>query len=241
MSTKLTLAFSPFSSMIRHKFDSLRRRPRSSDEQLDIKSRRPRSPEDDCFVEANECSRSDSDFINDKKLHSCSSMENCTRLREHIPLSRAHSAFARTHSPLSREHSAQSCEHSQLSREHSAQSCEHSQLSREHSAFSPEHSPLLRENSLSREHSDSDDSTTHHDSCEGDVINNNNCKDKVKLRSQEGYNDGENERPRKKLNKRNSFTNAMRYIFISKTRYGNFTRSVFLSFSSSMSWHSNSE
>ena len=214
--------------MIRHKFVSLRRRPRSSDEHLDknlslerlndcrtalFKYRRATSPVDDCFVEVNECAKSDSDFIEEKKPkghHSCSSMESCTGSREHIPLSRAHSAFARTHSPLSREHSTLSQEHSPLSRKHSTLSQQHSPLSREPSSLSRE-----------QDHSDSDDSTTHH---EGDVVNNNNifeCKVKSR-RSQERRSCKEdvNDRQltRKKLSKRNSFTNAVRYFFISKAR-----------------------
>ena len=212
--------------MLRHKFGSLRRRPRSSDENLDnnpslerlndcrmasFKYRRPTFPGDDSFNEINECSKSDSDFVEGKKpegLNSSSSMESCTGSREHLPLRRVHSSLSREHSPLSREHSP---------------------LSREPSILSREHSPLSREPSLlSREqdHSDSDDSTTHHDSrptskLEGDVIDNNNDDDKrtISQQTRSCKDDATDAQlTRKKLGKRNSFTNAMKYFFLSKTR-----------------------
>ena len=159
--------------MIRHKFGSLRRRPRSSDENLDknlslerldecrstlSEYRRPVSPEDDCFNEMNECSKSYSDLIEEKSsegLNSASSTESCIESREHLT--------------------------------------------------------MLREKC----HSDSDDSTSHADSrptsrLEGDVMNNNNHN--------ESLHEINGDLTKGKLRKRNSFTNAVRYFFVSKTR-----------------------
>ncbi|XP_028395900.1 rhoGEF domain-containing protein gxcJ-like isoform X2 [Dendronephthya gigantea] len=160
-------------SMIRHKFGSLRRRPRSSDENLDknlslerlhecrstlSKYRRPTSPGDDSFNELNECSKSDSDLIEEKNsegLNSTSSTESCNESREHLT--------------------------------------------------------MLREKC----HSDSDDSTSHPDSpltsrLEGDVMSNNN--------HDESLHETDGELTKRKLRKRNSFTNAVRFFFVSKTR-----------------------
>ena len=191
--------------MIRNKFGSLRRRPRSSDENLDRNLsldrlndcrmgsfRRPTSPEVGCFDEMNECSKSDSDFVEEQKpegLNSASSMESCTESREHIPLSRRHSSLTRKLSPLVREHS-----------------------------------PLSRVRSLvlrGQDHSDSDDSTTNNDSrLEGDVIDNNNHDDKRTLRQHRRSDDATEVQmlTRKKLGKRNSFTNAVKHFFVSKSR-----------------------
>ena len=202
--------------MIRSKF-TLRRRPRSSDENFDknlslerlsdshtrsFKYLRPASPEENSFNELNECSRSDSDFVKEKKTdgrNSCSSIESCTGSREHIPLSRARSLLARAHSPLTRKHSPLAREHSPLTREHSSLSCR-------------------------QDHSDSDDSCTAHDisSPDGDFTDNNNSDNKRTLGQQRRHfrddtTDGQLP-TRKKLSKRNSFTNAVKHFFVSKSR-----------------------
>ena len=205
--------------MIRNKFGTLRRRPRSSDENFDknlslerlsdsrsCKYLRPPSTEENSLNEINECSKSDSDFVEEKKYderNSSSSIESCTGSREHIPLSRKRSSLAREHSPLARAHSPLARQHSPLAREHSSLSCE-------------------------QDHSDSDDSTTNHDShftntLDSDITNNNNCGSKRTLGQQrrrlgDDTTDEQLSR-RKKLGKRNSFTNAVKHLFVSKTRY----------------------
>ena len=84
---------------------------------------------------------------------------------------------------------------------------------------SHEHLPLSCEpSSLSHDqcHSDSDDSAlnqdTHHD---GDVVDNNDNKVVLRRRKDGTTNATLN---RKKLGKRNSFTNAVKYFFVSKPR-----------------------
>lgn len=190
--------------MIRNKL-TLRRRPQSSHEILGkdcslerlndsrmvlFKYQRPLGPGNDSFKEVNECSKSDSDFVEEKKtlrLTSGSSIESCARSREHIPLSRKSESVSRKYLSLSGEHSS----------------------------LSGEHSPFPRE----QDHSDSDDSTTHDHTSrrDGDDIDDKNQRNRRTLR-QSCKDDTTGQLTRKKLGKKNSFTNAVRYFFVQKMR-----------------------